>query len=203
MSTGAFYTNVFPNPTRSEADADAAVAGAAHERRARAHQQDLGREGRNMFYLARIVENQPFHLYVNKQISTPDSRALKIRITPVYRDFFGRDGRDADADRAGRGLHRARARRRRRLLAAGRSAASSTSTGRKRRSTASTRLLRRRSARSIVNLKKWQSLSAKQREFLQRQALAFGGRNDFRGRRTAQEEIKRQAAGRHPDVIRF
>ena len=45
----------------------------------------------------------------------------------------------------------------------------------------------------IVNLKKWQSLSAKQREFLQRQALAFENRNDF-WKAYAQEETKRQAA---------
>jgi len=45
----------------------------------------------------------------------------------------------------------------------------------------------------IVNLKKWQSLTAKQRELLQRQALNFEGRNDF-WKAYAQEEVKRQAA---------
>src|SRR4029078_10918064 len=30
----------------------------------------------------------PFHLYLNKPITSPDLTGLKIRITPVYRDFF-------------------------------------------------------------------------------------------------------------------
>jgi TRAP-type transport system periplasmic protein len=34
------------------------------------------------------VDNNPFHLYVNKPISSPDLTGLKLRITPVYRDFF-------------------------------------------------------------------------------------------------------------------
>ena len=42
----------------------------------------------NMQYLARMVENQPFHIYTNKKIDKPDLTGLKIRITPVYRDFF-------------------------------------------------------------------------------------------------------------------
>ena len=41
-----------------------------------------------MQYLARIVEHQAFHLYLNKKIDKPDLTGLKIRITPVYRDFF-------------------------------------------------------------------------------------------------------------------
>ena len=42
----------------------------------------------NMQYLARMVENQPFHIYTNKKIDKPDLTGQKIRITPVYRDFF-------------------------------------------------------------------------------------------------------------------
>ena len=42
----------------------------------------------NAIFLARLVDNNPFHLYVNKPISTPDLTGLKLRITPVYRDFF-------------------------------------------------------------------------------------------------------------------
>jgi TRAP-type C4-dicarboxylate transport system substrate-binding protein len=45
-------------------------------------------EKANMYYLARMVENQPFHLYLNKKIEKADLTGLKIRITPVYRDFF-------------------------------------------------------------------------------------------------------------------
>ena len=41
-----------------------------------------------MRYLAKVVEFTPFHLYLNKKIDKPDLTGLKIRITPVYRDFF-------------------------------------------------------------------------------------------------------------------
>ena len=42
----------------------------------------------NAIFLARLVDNNPFHLYLNKPIMSPDLTGLKIRITPVYRDFF-------------------------------------------------------------------------------------------------------------------
>src|SRR5437773_1102012 len=45
-------------------------------------------EKANMRYLAKVVEFTPFHLYLNKKIDKPDLTGLKIRITPVYRDFF-------------------------------------------------------------------------------------------------------------------
>jgi len=45
-------------------------------------------EKMNAIFLARLVDNNQFHLYLNKPISTPDLTGLKIRITPVYRDFF-------------------------------------------------------------------------------------------------------------------
>jgi TRAP-type C4-dicarboxylate transport system substrate-binding protein len=45
----------------------------------------------------------------------------------------------------------------------------------------------------LINLKKWQSLGARQREFLQQQALNLEGRNDF-WKAYALEETKRQAA---------
>ena len=32
--------------------------------------------------------NTPFHLYLTKPITKPDLTGFKIRITPVYRDFF-------------------------------------------------------------------------------------------------------------------
>ncbi len=35
-----------------------------------------------------MVENQPFHIYTNKKVDKPDLTGQKIRITPVYRDFF-------------------------------------------------------------------------------------------------------------------
>src|SRR5262249_14647649 len=42
----------------------------------------------NPFLLRRHVDNNPFPLYRNKPISTADLTGLKLRITPVYRDFF-------------------------------------------------------------------------------------------------------------------
>ena len=45
----------------------------------------------------------------------------------------------------------------------------------------------------FINMKKWQGLTAKQREFLQQQVINFEGRNDF-WKAYGQEEIKRQAA---------
>jgi TRAP-type transport system periplasmic protein len=45
----------------------------------------------------------------------------------------------------------------------------------------------------FINLKKWQGLTAKQRDFLQQQVINFEGRNDF-WKAYAQEETKRQAA---------
>ena len=42
----------------------------------------------NMRYLAKVVEFTPFHIYLNKKIDKPDLTGLKIRITPVYREFF-------------------------------------------------------------------------------------------------------------------
>ena len=86
MSTGAFYTNVMP-----EADFLKLVQIPVAEQRkngAFAAINELWMKKGNMVYLARMVENQPFHLYLNKKIDKPDLTGLKIRITPVYRDFF-------------------------------------------------------------------------------------------------------------------
>jgi TRAP-type C4-dicarboxylate transport system substrate-binding protein len=86
MSTGAFYTNVFP-----ESDAlKLTRMPVAEQRRNGAFDyiQKVWAEKGNMVYLARIVEHQPFHLYLTKPITKPDLKGLKIRITPVYRDFF-------------------------------------------------------------------------------------------------------------------
>jgi len=41
-----------------------------------------------MRYLAKTVEFTPFHIYLTKKIDKPDLTGLKIRITPVYREFF-------------------------------------------------------------------------------------------------------------------
>ena len=86
LSTGAFYTNVMP-----EADfLKLAQIPVAEQRRngAFAAINDLWMQKGNMVYLARMVENQAFHLYLTKKIEKPDLTGMKIRITPVYRDFF-------------------------------------------------------------------------------------------------------------------
>ena len=86
FSTGAFYTNLMP-----EADAlKLSELSAAEQRKNGAVDliNKIWQEKANMYYLARVVEFTPFHLYLNKKIDKPDLTGLKIRITPVYRDFF-------------------------------------------------------------------------------------------------------------------
>src|SRR4051812_19398663 len=86
LSTGAFYTNLMP-----EADAlKLSEVSAAQQRKNGAYDliNRIWAEKANMRYLARVVEFTPFHLYLNKKIDKPDLTGLKLRITPVYRDFF-------------------------------------------------------------------------------------------------------------------
>jgi TRAP-type C4-dicarboxylate transport system substrate-binding protein len=85
-STGAFYTNVMP-----EADAWKLTERPMSELRKNGgydYMAKLYAEKMNAIFLARHVDNNPFHLYLNKPISTADLSGLKLRITPVYRDFF-------------------------------------------------------------------------------------------------------------------
>src|SRR2546430_15324078 len=67
-----------------------AEVSAAEQSRNGAHDltNEIWHEKANMYYHTRIVEFTPFHLYLNKKIDKPDLTGLKIRITPVYRDFF-------------------------------------------------------------------------------------------------------------------
>ena len=86
LNTGAFYTNVMP-----EADFLKLTQMPVAEQRKNGAFDAINKvwnEKGNMQYLARMVENQPFHLYTNKKIDKPDLAGQKIRITPVYRDFF-------------------------------------------------------------------------------------------------------------------
>jgi TRAP-type transport system periplasmic protein len=86
LNTGAFYTNVMP-----EADfLKLTQVPVAEQRRNGAFEaiNKVWNEKGNMVYLARMVEDQPFHIYTNKKIDKPDLSGQKIRITPVYRDFF-------------------------------------------------------------------------------------------------------------------
>ena len=85
-ATGAFYTNVMP-----EADAWKLTQLPMSELRKNGGYDDMARlyaEKMNAIFLARHTDNNPFHLYLNKPIDKADLSGLKLRITPVYRDFF-------------------------------------------------------------------------------------------------------------------
>jgi TRAP-type C4-dicarboxylate transport system substrate-binding protein len=84
--TGAFYTNLMP-----EADAWKLTERPMAELRQNGGYDAMApiyAQKLNAIFLARLVDNNPFHLYVNKPLSRPDFTGLKLRITPVYRDFF-------------------------------------------------------------------------------------------------------------------
>jgi TRAP-type C4-dicarboxylate transport system substrate-binding protein len=85
-TTGAFTTNVMP-----ESDAWKLTEKPMSELRKNGgydYMAKLYAEKMNAIFLARLVDNNPFHLYLTKSISSPDLTGLKLRITPVYRDFF-------------------------------------------------------------------------------------------------------------------
>ena len=84
--TGAFYTNVFP-----EADAWKLTERPMAELRKNGgfdYMAKLYADKMNAIFLARHVDDNPFHLYLTKAIAKPDLTGLKLRITPVYREFF-------------------------------------------------------------------------------------------------------------------
>jgi len=86
MTTGAFYTNIMP-----EADALKLTQVPHTELRRNGGHELINRiwnEKANMQYLGRVIDYTPFHLYLTKKIDRPDLTGLKIRITPVYREFF-------------------------------------------------------------------------------------------------------------------
>jgi len=197
MSTGAFYTNVFP-----ESDALKLTRMPIAEQRKNGAYDYISRvwsQKGNMHYLVRIVEHQPFHVYLNKRIDKPDLTGLKIRVTPVYRDFFTALGATVMQTAPGEvytALERGvvdgygwpiggifdlnwQERTKYRVDPGFYDAEVSL----------------------LVNLDAWKKLSPPQRDFLTRQALALEGQNDF-WKSYAEEETKRQAkAG--IQVIRF
>jgi TRAP-type C4-dicarboxylate transport system substrate-binding protein len=88
--TGAFYTNVMP-----EADAWKLTERPMAELRTNggyAYMANLYDQKMNTILLARHIDSNPFHLYLTKPITGPDLTGLKLRITPVYRDFFQAQG---------------------------------------------------------------------------------------------------------------
>jgi TRAP-type C4-dicarboxylate transport system substrate-binding protein len=90
MNTGAFYTNLMP-----EADfLKLTQIPVAEQRKNGAFDyiNKVWNQKANMVYLARMVDETPFHLYLTKKIDKPDLNGLKLRITPVYREFFATMG---------------------------------------------------------------------------------------------------------------
>jgi TRAP-type C4-dicarboxylate transport system substrate-binding protein len=89
-ATGAFYTNVMP-----EADAWKLTEKPMAELRRNGGYEYMARlydQKMNAILLARHIDNNPFHLYLTKPITSADLTGLKLRITPVYRDFFQAQG---------------------------------------------------------------------------------------------------------------
>jgi TRAP-type transport system periplasmic protein len=85
-ATGAFYTNVMP-----EADAWKLAERPMAELRKNGgfdYMAKIYDQKMNAVFLARHVDDNPFHLYLTKRIDKPDLTGLKLRITPVYREFF-------------------------------------------------------------------------------------------------------------------
>ena len=197
MVTGAFYTNVFP-----ESDAlKLTQIPIAEQRKSGAYDyiQKLWNQKGNMYYLARILEHQPFHVYLNKKIDKPDLTGLKIRVTPVYRAFFTSLGATVMQTAPGEvytalergvvdgygwpigGIFDANWHERTKFRVDPGFYDAEVSL--------------------LVNLDTWKKLSSAQRDFLTRQGMAWEGQTDF-WKTYAQTETKRQAeAG--IQVIRF
>jgi TRAP-type transport system periplasmic protein len=47
---------------------------------------------KGLYYYARTGDGIPYHIYLNKKIDKADLSGLKIRIAPIYREFFQRLG---------------------------------------------------------------------------------------------------------------
>src|SRR5207249_290908 len=188
LTTGAYYTNLMP-----EADAlKLAEVSAAEQRRNGAYDpiNQIWQEKANMYYLARVVEFTPFHLYLYKKIDKPDLTGLKIRITPVYRDFFQSMGAAVMTTAPGevytaleRGvidgygwpIH----------------ALFDLNWQEKTRFRVDPGFYNAEVS-LVVNLDRWKSLPPAARDFLTRQALAYEGQNEF-WKSYNQNEARRQA----------
>jgi TRAP-type C4-dicarboxylate transport system substrate-binding protein len=189
LSTGAFYTNVMP-----EADAlKLTRMFVAEQRRNGAFDyiNKVWNEKGNMQYLARVVENQPFHIYLTKKIDKPDLTGLKIRITPVYRDFFQALGAQVITTPPGEvytALERG--------VVDGYGWPIGGIFDLNWQEKTKFRVdpgFYDAEVSLIVNLDKWKALPARQRDHLNQQAMAFEKQNDFWAQ-YGQDEIQRQAA---------
>jgi len=188
MNTGAFYTNVFP-----ESDAlKLTQMPVAEQRRNGAFDyiQKVWAEKGNMVYLARILEHSPFHVYLTKPIDKPSLAGLKIRITPVYRDFFTSLGATVIQTPPGEvytALERG--------VVDGYGWPIGGIFDLNWQNLTKYRVdpgFYDAEVSLIVNMDAWKKLTAAQREFLTSQALSLERRNDY-WKIYAQEETKRQA----------
>jgi TRAP-type C4-dicarboxylate transport system substrate-binding protein len=189
MSTGAFYTNVMP-----EADALKMTRIFVAEQRRNGAFDYINRvwnEKGNMQYLARMVENQPFHIYLTKKIDKPDLTGLKIRITPVYRDFFQALGAQVVTTPPGEvytALERG--------VVDGYGWPIGGIFDLNWQEKTKFRVdpgFYDAEVSIIVNLDRWKKLTQAQRDLLQRQALALEAENTFWAKFT-EDEVKKQAA---------
>jgi len=191
LSTGAFYTNLMP-------EADFLKLGQitiAEQRKNGAFEliNEIWHKKANMYYLGRPIEHEPFHLYLNKKIDKPDLTGLKIRITPVYRDFFQALGANVVTTPPGEvytalergvvdgygwpigGLFDFNWQEKTKYRVDPGFYMAEVSV--------------------LVNLDSWNKLGAKQREYLQKQMLASEAENDFWLQNNAAEAKRQAAAG--------
>ena len=84
-TTGAYYTNTLP-----EADAFKLTELSVQELRKNGGFDYMAKlhEEKGVHYLGRHTDFVPFHLYLNKKIDKPDLTGLKIRVSPIYQNFF-------------------------------------------------------------------------------------------------------------------
>jgi TRAP-type C4-dicarboxylate transport system substrate-binding protein len=188
MNTGAFYTNLMP-----EADfLKLSQITIAEQRKNGAFEyiNKVWNQKANLVYLARMVDETPFHLYLNKKIDKPDLSGLKIRITPVYREFFQSMGATliqtppgevytalerGVVDGYGWPIH----------------GIFDLNWHEKTKFRVDPGFYNAEVS-IIMNLDAWKKLSAKQRDYLQKQALALESMNSY-WRKLNREETERQA----------
>lgn len=189
LSTGAFYTNLMP-----EADAlKLAQLSIAEQRKNGAFEliNEIWSKKANMYYLGRPIEFEPFHLYLNKKIDKPELTGLKIRVTPVYRDFFIALGANVVTTPPGEvytALERG--------VVDGYGWPIGGIFDLNWHEKTKFRVdpgFYMAEVSVVMNLDSWKKLTPKQREYLQKQMLASEAENDF-WKRNSEEETKRQAA---------
>lgn len=85
-ANGAFYTSIMPEADAwkmAEVPMPVLRKNGTYDYMAKLYLEKM-----NAILLARVTDNTPYHLYLNKPMSAGKLNGLKIRISPVYRDFF-------------------------------------------------------------------------------------------------------------------